>query len=305
MRCQSCGTQNEPDSRFCGGCGARLAGESRLAPTQKIDTGAQPVQTPAHVVAHRTPSQEPPASYPLTPSVQRPPTSKPHVSQPAPMHTPAKGSQFGPSNGASPAPATQSVQPTSQQPRPRLDASKHPNVSASASIAVPKRRIGLIIAVLLVDLALAGAGAYMLAEGLASAPATPSASQPAEAPGSGSSLQPAGSGSAAKPAAAATGTGSAASSVVPPDAAAPANAIANAGSSSSSTPPDAAALDEAPADAAVAETPVKTKSTQSRNKKKVRKQTTQPVDPYDEGPADPFPPDIAPTPPPPPPPGQP
>src|SRR5688572_7760796 len=125
MRCPSCGTDNEPDSRFCGGCGARLAGESRLAPTQKVDTGAQPIQQPALGVAQRTPSPEiripnsrpptsrppdsrpprqisgsqnvPPASFPLTPSVQRPPDSRPPRSeskpQPvqAPMHTPAPG----------------------------------------------------------------------------------------------------------------------------------------------------------------------------------------------------------------------
>src|ERR1700760_2523072 len=37
MRCPSCGTENAPDSRFCGGCGARFGPPSaRVAPTQKI-----------------------------------------------------------------------------------------------------------------------------------------------------------------------------------------------------------------------------------------------------------------------------
>ena len=47
MRCATCGTHNEPDSRFCGGCGARLAGT--VAPTHKIVANpalgnAQPTQ---------------------------------------------------------------------------------------------------------------------------------------------------------------------------------------------------------------------------------------------------------------------
>jgi len=195
------------------------------------------------------------------------------------MHTPAKGSQFGPSNGVSPG--------TSQQPRPRLDGSKNSN-AASQSIAVPKRRIGLIITVLLVDLALAGTGAYMLAEGLSTSSsastAKPSASQPPDGSAASGSAAP-----AAKPAA---GSGSSAAiDVVPPDAAAEPNAIANV------APPDAAVADIAPADAAIAA--VKGTIKKARTKKKTRTQTTQPVDPYDEGPSDPFPPDIPPPPPPP------
>jgi len=57
MRCASCGTQNEPDSRFCGGCGARLsAGESRLAPTQKVTGGAHEVQARVQAM---TPAPQP------------------------------------------------------------------------------------------------------------------------------------------------------------------------------------------------------------------------------------------------------
>jgi hypothetical protein len=276
MRCPSCGTENEPDSRFCGGCGARLT--PALPPTQKIDTGAQPVQSAAQPVAQRTPIQEPaarprtsgaehvpPASYPMTPSVQRGPSKPQSAQQPVPTPAPSK-------NGASPASAAHSVQ---RKPRP----------SADSIAAPPKRRIGLIIVVLLVDLALAGAGAWMLAEGLSAAPAKPAAST---TPGSGSPVK-AGSGSSA-----AVGSAPAANVVAStPDAAPPDAAFA-------ATPPDAAApIDAAPAAEVVEAKPAK--KTLSRQKKKSRKVNKGPVDPYDEGPGDPFPPDITPPPPPPPP----
>ena len=47
MRCPTCGTENAPDSRFCGGCGARLA-PARVAPTQTTDDApyAPPGQPP-------------------------------------------------------------------------------------------------------------------------------------------------------------------------------------------------------------------------------------------------------------------
>ncbi|MBC7974362.1 MAG: zinc ribbon domain-containing protein, partial [Myxococcales bacterium] len=47
MRCPSCGTDNAPGSRFCGGCGAKLAVSARLAPTQKITDDAGYPQPPA------------------------------------------------------------------------------------------------------------------------------------------------------------------------------------------------------------------------------------------------------------------
>ena len=34
MRCPSCGTENAPDSRFCGGCGARAPSQSRTRVSQ-------------------------------------------------------------------------------------------------------------------------------------------------------------------------------------------------------------------------------------------------------------------------------
>src|SRR5215510_10391048 len=55
MRCPNCGTDNAPDSRFCGGCGARQASDPRVAPTQKISDDAR---FPLHQLA--------PAAAPVT-----------------------------------------------------------------------------------------------------------------------------------------------------------------------------------------------------------------------------------------------
>src|SRR5687768_2039256 len=88
MRCPSCGTENEPDSRFCGGCGARLGGT--LAPTHKIvDTGpaqavapptaAQQAQAIARQVSAEYAAQRSP-SVPPTPMGQ--PSSQRSVQQP-------------------------------------------------------------------------------------------------------------------------------------------------------------------------------------------------------------------------------
>lgn len=54
MQCASCGTQNAPDSRFCGGCGKRLAMPSRplVAPTARISDPALPVVPAAVTPTH-------------------------------------------------------------------------------------------------------------------------------------------------------------------------------------------------------------------------------------------------------------
>jgi hypothetical protein len=136
MRCPSCGTENEPDSRFCGGCGARLGGvERRVAPTQRIsDAGQQQL----HVSAQQAAPQH----------VSRPPTSQPPTSRPPESLPPALA--------------------TSQQPRAAArSAPPAPAPAASASIAPAQgRRWGLILVVLLVDLGLAAAGAWLLGESL-------------------------------------------------------------------------------------------------------------------------------------------
>jgi hypothetical protein len=241
MRCPSCGTENEPDSRFCGGCGARLAGA--LPPTQKIDTGAQPIQSPPSVQPSaqyvRAPTSQPPrsgpqsvppASYPMAPSVNRPPS----VDRPAPQG----------SNGAQPVPA-QSMDPTSQRRKPSL--SEPPPLP-------PKRNMALIAIVLIIDLALAGAGAYMLAEGLREPEAAPTTS----------------SGSAVK-ASAAPATSAGSTAVVSP--------ITIDAALATTTPIDAVV----PADAAPPPAEPEKKPT-VKKKKKPKPNPKAPVDPYDDGP---------------------
>src|ERR1700733_3828767 len=139
MRCPACNTENTPDSRFCGGCGAKLAvAEPRVAPTAKIPDDA-PFQTPApgaYAVSHAPPgpiSYAPPSMPPRLPSA--PPVAAPPARVP----------------------------------------------EASLSMSVPRRRTGLIATVVVIDLALAGAGGLLLAKGL-EPPAVPAATSPAPAP---------------------------------------------------------------------------------------------------------------------------
>jgi hypothetical protein len=170
MRCPSCGTQNEPDSRFCGGCGARLGGT--LAPTHKIvDTGPAPIaqapaippasnavaqqaqaiarQISAEYAAQRSPSQ-PPQQAPI--SAQRP-------SQPSAQRSAQPSAQRPASRPSQPPPAGVYAAPRSSP----VGSSQRPVAARSTdeSFAVPKRRWGLIIVVLIFDLGLAAAGAYL------------------------------------------------------------------------------------------------------------------------------------------------
>src|SRR5512138_2138020 len=70
MRCASCGTENAPDSRFCGGCGARLgASGPRVAPTQKISDDAPYPPPAAAPVAHASAQPSGPRVIPKTPYV--------------------------------------------------------------------------------------------------------------------------------------------------------------------------------------------------------------------------------------------
>jgi hypothetical protein len=84
MRCPSCGTDNAPDSRFCGGCGARFgASAARVAPTQKIaDDASFP---PRHLapggsaVPVTAPGVVPPRAIPAAPFMPHnaPPAQRP------------------------------------------------------------------------------------------------------------------------------------------------------------------------------------------------------------------------------------
>lgn len=238
MRCPSCGTHNEPNSRFCGGCGARLsAGESRLAPTQKIETGANPVQpraqqvTPAPVpvaapVRPATPLPVPvrpatplpeglgpapvslpggpmpgapvpgapmqgPSSGPVTvqqrpggPRGQRP--SAPQGAAPSPLATPpgaygAVAPSFETTLGAEPSRIPNSGRGVPVAGAPMGAAPRPARVSGRAGAAHPRGSLGLIVGVLVLDLGLAAAGAWLLSEGLSAgdAPAPlPARSEP-------------------------------------------------------------------------------------------------------------------------------
>lgn len=142
----------------------------------------------------------------------------------------------------------------------------------------PKRSVALIVIVLLVDLALAGAGAYMLVEGLRA----PSA-EPPTSTGSGSATT---SGSAGTGSGSATTSGSAGSSssaaTATPAAMTP-TATPIVGDAAVATPVDAAPTDLAVAAGSGSAVPEK-KTVKSRSKKKPRPTTKKPVDPYDDGP---------------------
>src|SRR5262245_53907187 len=103
MRCPSCGTDNAPDSRFCGGCGARFGtSASRVAPTQKIsdDTSfpQQQLGPAGSAVPVTAPGIVAPRSVPATPYLpqgaplaQRPgsdPSASPARPLAAPTSTP-------------------------------------------------------------------------------------------------------------------------------------------------------------------------------------------------------------------------
>ena len=163
MRCPSCGTENAPDSRFCGGCGARLTQtESRVAPTHKISDDAR---------------------YPTFTS--NPPPSAPQVQ--IPMATPAPVVPYG--GAAIGRAATDPSEPAAVARRPTPVPVAAPRGS---SVAMPAqgRRWGLVIAILVVDLGLAVAGALLLAQGLrddaprAAAPIAPAPAAPPPATGS-------------------------------------------------------------------------------------------------------------------------
>jgi TonB family protein len=171
MRCPSCGTDNEADSRFCGGCGARLPGPEapRVAPTIKLSDDA-PYPTPAPPPAHSFGTDD--ALVPTLPRHQslpptgssRPPASIPPTGSRAPASIPPTASR-----------APVSIPPTNSRP---------PVISSpSLSMPLPPRRPwGLIVVVVVIDLALAGAGGLLLAKGLSAKSVATSLVTPAPAP---------------------------------------------------------------------------------------------------------------------------
>jgi hypothetical protein len=128
MRCPTCGTQNEQDSRFCGGCGAKMTptiapsgaivtvpttvpgvAQSKVAPTQKvlpdqrIDAMRGAAQaSPALAAPARShpPSMPPPAvaPTPMVPQpIMNPQVITPHAALPAMHPSPVPAAMARPS----------------------------------------------------------------------------------------------------------------------------------------------------------------------------------------------------------------
>ncbi|HEY6038814.1 MAG TPA: AgmX/PglI C-terminal domain-containing protein [Kofleriaceae bacterium] len=199
MRCPTCGTENTPDSRFCGGCGAKLVPEtSRVAPTAKISDDApfppQRYPTPVPAQFASGPTSLAPAPYAPPGPASIPPTSKPASIPPA-NNAYAQGPASIPPNTYQ-APA--SIPPNTYQARPASIpptnaggyAAREPSMSLPA---LPQTRWGLIAVVLLLDIGLAAAGAVMLQKGLAKP-------EPESAPAGDGSAKPAATSQAAAPA---------------------------------------------------------------------------------------------------------
>jgi hypothetical protein len=155
MRCPSCGTENAPDSRFCGGCGARL-GTSGIAPTQKISDDASYPQRPAMAPVARHAHAA--AAIPPTPSVYTP-------GGPSHARAPRSPSATRPPTAPLPPNAAPTPPPNAYLPSPAA-----PDEPSLSMPIVARRPWGLIIAVLLIDLALAVSGAWMLTEGIGAPP---------------------------------------------------------------------------------------------------------------------------------------
>jgi hypothetical protein len=199
MRCPSCGTENAPDSRFCGGCGARLtASTQRVAPTQKISDEASFPQPPftappghgAHVLARAETARVVPTPAPYAPggpvvapaSVPEPPRAiSPLMRVPEPPRaiSPPMRVLEPPRAISSPPPAVYAHPPAASvpspnssvepvQPRPRTaQAIDDPSLSMPI---VARRPWGLILIVLVIDIGLALAGVWMLSQGLGDRP---------------------------------------------------------------------------------------------------------------------------------------
>lgn len=191
MRCPSCGTDNAPDSRFCGGCGARLtAADPRVAPTQKIADDARfpqrpplaPAAAPITAPGVAMPRGMPPTPFvpqaaAIAPNAQIAPPQRPLAAAPAGSIAPAPLPQR-----ASTAPPAAAVLPVIAPPRRPITAapeaypgpgpkrSRPPALivdDPSRSLPVPARRPwALIVVVLMIDVGLALSGAWMLYQGL-------------------------------------------------------------------------------------------------------------------------------------------
>lgn len=270
MRCSQCGTHNEPDSRFCGGCGARLAGS--LAPTHKLAPDAQftpgPVQ-PQPTTLQRQPPPPNSASQPVArPSSAPQPVQqqKPSAPQPAQRQPSAPQPVSRPSQPSVPpigqrGPRAQSVPPASNGV-PAVRPARGSLADASLSMTPARGRPwAVIIVVLVIDLALAATGGWLLSQGLADPPAQPPA--PGSAARTGS-----------------TSTRGEAIGTIAPAAALPAARIVPP----AKPPEPPKALLPVTASTPVAATPEPPKPKARKRPSGKKKSAGGPVDPYDEQP---------------------
>jgi hypothetical protein len=172
MRCPSCGTDNAPDSRFCGGCGMRFAvSGQRVAPTQKIsdDTSFPQRQLERQLERQLAPGAG--SAVPITaPGVVAPRAvpATPFLQGAPPAQRPLAGGSAAP---ARPRPSPRPRAVVVEDPR---DATRSPSNDPALSLPIAARRPwALIVVVLLIDLGLAGAGIWMLARGLGDRPSRP------------------------------------------------------------------------------------------------------------------------------------
>ncbi len=178
-----------------------------VAPTQKIsDDAPYPTSGPSSIPPQNytpppqsypsAPASIPPQNYPSVPPQNYTPTSIPPQNnsyQTGPTSVPPQNNSIPPQNSYQTGPKSippQAAQPrlqtappvptptpqgTPSQPRPKTNGVPSvsrrqppaPAFSDPSITAPPRRRWGLIITVLVIDLALAGAGVYLLTEGLA------------------------------------------------------------------------------------------------------------------------------------------
>lgn len=183
MRCPSCGTENAPGSRFCGGCGARLAASAqRVAPTQKISDDASFPQRPVPASAgHHGQAVVQPSAGPrlVAPPAQY--ASGPPAAQSSAAPPPRAISSAPPGVYAQPPPASRPPAGRARQLQPRSHTSQLDDPSRSMPI-IARRPWRLIIVVLLIDLGLAAAGGWLLSEGLGGKPGAPNPPPRSSAP---------------------------------------------------------------------------------------------------------------------------
>lgn len=181
MRCPSCGTDNAPDSRFCGGCGTRFAvSGQRVAPTQKISDDATFPRQLSPGTGSAVPITAPGVVAPRAIS------ATPFVPQGASAPRPLAGGSAAPARSPTAPPLAPGPRPdgySAVPPSPRSSPRPQAMVVGDPGLSLPiatRRPWTLIVVVLLIDLGLATAGIWMLTQGLserASRPAPPRSGQ--------------------------------------------------------------------------------------------------------------------------------